>query len=110
MNCRHADFQKSKWLIRFIFINQLPGRPLHGFQRFSQQCTAAPRKIHARETTCFAASDTPNRKLLGAASSNAAKFGRSQLGIQPAAELHDQLWHRINVSFGCPEIDDARTQ
>jgi hypothetical protein len=25
---RHADFQKSKWLIRFIFINQLPGRPL----------------------------------------------------------------------------------
>jgi hypothetical protein len=36
LSSRHADFQKSNWLIRFIFINQLPGRSLHSIQDNSQ--------------------------------------------------------------------------
>ena len=47
-NHRHADFQKSKWLIRFIFINQLPGRPLRYLQYDAGLFRTEPRKIHAR--------------------------------------------------------------
>ena len=45
---RLADFQKFKWLIRFIFFNQLPGRPLHMIQHFSGRFTTFPRKNHAK--------------------------------------------------------------
>jgi hypothetical protein len=46
-NHRHADFQNSKRLIRFIFFNKLPGRSLHDLQYYSGQFTTVPRKIHA---------------------------------------------------------------
>ena len=48
-NHRHVDLQKSKWLIRFIFINRLPGRPLHHLHHCARRCTAVPRNIHVRK-------------------------------------------------------------
>ena len=44
LNCRHADFQKSKWLIRFMFISRLPGRPLPRLRG-----CAHPRITHTRK-------------------------------------------------------------
>ena len=48
-NNRHADCQKSKWLIRFIFINQFPGRPLPRLR----DC-AHPRITHTRKNPAIA--------------------------------------------------------
>ncbi len=49
INHRHADFQQFTWLIRFIFVNQLPGRPLLDLHHCALRCTAHPRKIHAKQ-------------------------------------------------------------
>lgn len=48
-----------KCLIRVIFINQLPARPLH---HFSSRCKAIPRKIHACSTHPVADPDLGSAK------------------------------------------------
>jgi hypothetical protein len=58
---RHADFQGVKRMILFLFINQLPERPLLDLHHCAQRCTADSRKPNALHQVVYRAMGLFNR-------------------------------------------------
>jgi hypothetical protein len=91
----------SKWLIRFIFINQLSGRLLHLIQYESGPFTTVPRKIHARISVAFVLGEIPVSMRLV---EHAPKFGREIQGVLRALEYEVAIFRSVSRVLPCAQF------
>ena len=86
---RNADFRKSEWLIRFMFINQLPGRPLLNLHHCASRYIAVPLAIHVSPVSFLSIASACGRSAFEREASVRALFASfvipARIALTPAS-------------------------